>query len=180
VACSLASKLAGEADCLVSGSTEAWISGRVGIVEKSARIKDRLQINAQRGSYRQSSARLLLWQIWYYNIVSIASSGSTPSMIDAERKFKSTIAFQVRPWSMLRRGLRDCRCCGACKVLPCLGWYREESVTGDTLFLRLLASAHLFGFEVLIKEIQRFLIRLLAAHDSEHALSSFIMRRFGN
>src|ERR1700722_7710301 len=51
---------------------------------------------------------------------------------------------------------------------------------GGPLFLWLLAAAHLFGFKVLVKGTQRFLICLFTAHDREHALSSFVVWCFGN
>jgi hypothetical protein len=56
----------------------------------------------------------------------------------------------------------------------------KVSLIGDPLFLWLLATAHLFGFKVLVKEIQRFLICLFTAHDREHALASFIVWCLGN
>lgn len=43
-----------------------------------------------------------------------------------------------------------------------------------------LTSTHLFGFEVLVEEIERFLVRTWTASDCEHALAGFVVRGFGD
>lgn len=53
-------------------------------------------------------------------------------------------------------------------------------LAGNSLLLRQLAAAGLFGFEVLVQKIQGLLIRVSASHNGEHALSGLIMRGLGN
>ena len=48
------------------------------------------------------------------------------------------------------------------------------------LFLGQLAAAGLLRFQVLVKEIQRLLVRLGASHDGEHALTGVIVGRLGD
>lgn len=47
-------------------------------------------------------------------------------------------------------------------------------------FLRLLATAGLFGLEVLVQEVQSLLVRLSTSHDREHALARLVVRGFRN
>jgi len=48
------------------------------------------------------------------------------------------------------------------------------------LVLRQLATASLFGLEVLVQEIQSLLVGLGASHDGEHAFTGLVMRGLGN
>lgn len=48
------------------------------------------------------------------------------------------------------------------------------------LVLRQLTTTSLFGFKVLVQEIQSLLVGLGASHDGEHALTGLVVRGFGN
>lgn len=56
----------------------------------------------------------------------------------------------------------------------------KEVLRVGALFLGQLAAAGLLRFQVLVKEIQRLLVRLGASHDGEHALTGVIVGRLGD
>lgn len=51
---------------------------------------------------------------------------------------------------------------------------------GDLLLGSVLAAAHLLALEVLVEKVERSLVRLGAAHDGEHALTSLIVWSLGD